>query len=173
MIGNLYGIDNYLFVLLLVIIFFLLLLYASVVDLYYKRIPNFLTANIAVVGIIYNYLLFGNVGLLICFYGLSTGFFVTLFFFKYADLGAGDVKLYSAIGSLVGYKLILFIIAYSYIISAVLGIVYFKLWIPSQKNREAISSVSKPTTWLSQRIPMAPSISISALYVICSPPIAS
>ncbi len=142
-------------------------------DLYYKRIPNFLTANIAVVGIIYNYSLFGNAGLLICFYGLTTGFFVTLFFFKYTGLGAGDVKLCSAIGSLVGYKLILFIIAYSYVISAVLGIVYFKLWIPYQKNRVDTSSVSKPKAWLSQRIPMAPGISLATIYVICSQPIAN
>ena len=97
---------------------------------------------------------------------MITGLTVTLIFYRFAGLGAGDVKLTAAIGCFVGYKLILLIIAYSYIVSAILGIAYFKLWLPWYQKKKIKRSESKSQKLLSQRIPMAPGISLATFYVL-------
>ncbi|MCK5355545.1 MAG: prepilin peptidase [Methyloprofundus sp.] len=152
----------------MIAIFIVVLLYASIYDLYKTKIPNFLSAFIVALGFLYNYLLTGNAGLISSFYGLTTGLLATLIFYRFFRLGAGDVKLFAAIGCFVGSQLILVIIGYSYIISALLGIVYLKLWVPWYQNKRQDSFASNAKSTLSQRIPMAPGISMATFYVLYS-----
>jgi len=152
-------------------IFIILLIYSSIYDLYNSRIPNYISLIIVILGFTYNYLSLETTGLTIALSGLFTGLVVSLIFYRIASLGAGDVKLISAIGSFVGYKLILLIIAHSYVLSACLGIVYIKLWIPLYREKKMGSSDNKPKKTLSQRIPMAPGISIATFYVMYNYPI--
>jgi len=146
-------------------------MFISIYDCYHKRIPNYLSLLIVFLGFTYNYLLFDNTGLITALYGLFTGLFVSLIFYRFASLGAGDVKLISAIGCFVGYQLILIIIAYSYVISAILGIVYIKLWLPWYQNKKLNTSKLQSKKTLSQRIPMAPGISIATFYVLYNFPL--
>lgn len=148
-----------------------ILLYVSVYDLYYKKISNTVSLIIAILGFINHFLLMGSTGLTVSLYGLSTGFFVTLFFYRFTGLGAGDVKLIAAIGCFVGYPSILFVIAYSYVVSAFLSIFYIKLWLPWWNQRQATNLAEpKPEKILSQRIPMAPGISIATFYILLGQP---
>lgn len=93
-----------------------------------------------------------------------------LFFYRFARLGAGDVKLIAAIGSFVGYQSILLIIAYSYVISAVLGLIFIKLWLPWYKNNPKNAPETKVKKRCSERIPMAPGISLATFYVLYNTP---
>jgi len=142
------------------------LIYVSAYDLYYKKIPNSASLSITILGLIYNFSLYDSYSLTLSFYGLTVGFFVTLFFYRFARLGAGDVKLIAAIGSFVGYQSILLIIAYSYVISAVLGLIFIKLWLPWFKNKQKNSPKTKVKNLRSERIPMAPGISLATFYVL-------
>lgn len=146
-------------------VFTVSLLFGSVYDLYKKIIPNYLTVFISVLGFLYNYLLIGYAGLATALYGLLSGFFTALVFYRFASLGAGDVKLFAAIGSFVGNSLIIFIIAYSYMISAILGIAFFKLWLPWNQSKKLIF-VDPKLKLFSQRIPMAPGISMATFYIL-------
>jgi len=143
-----------------------ILIYVSIYDLYYKKIPNPASLCITILGFIYTFLLNGSYGLTLSFYGLSAGFFVALFFYRFAHLGSGDVKLIAAIGSFVGYQSILLIIAYSYVISAVLGLIFIKLWLAWYKNKQKNDPEEKVKKLRSERIPMAPGISLATFYVL-------
>ena len=144
------------------------LIFISAYDFCYKKIPNYLIVIIVSLGFINNYLLSGIPGLATSFYGLAAGLSASLFFYRFTSFGAGDVKLISAIGCFVGYPLILLVIAYSYIASAVFGILYVKFWLPWHQYRTSLSTTSKPQAWLKQRIPMAPGISLATFYVLYS-----
>jgi len=144
----------------------LTLIYVSANDLYYKKISNSASLCITILGFIYTFLSNGNYGLTLSFYGLSAGLFVALLFYSFAHLGAGDVKLIAAIGSFVGYQSILFIIAYSYVISAVLGLIFVKRWLPWYKNKQKNIAEEKVKKLRSERIPMAPGISLATFYVL-------
>ncbi len=150
----------------LIIALTVVLLYVSIYDLLYKKIPNSVPLIITASGVAYNYSLIGGVGLTTSLYGMLTGFMVTLLFYRIAALGAGDIKLIAAIGSVVGYQMILLVISYSYVVSAILGLIYIRFWIPRYQFRMAESSSPKPHTWLKQSIPMAPGISLVTLYVL-------
>jgi len=150
-------------------VFALSLLYVAVNDFYYQKIPNLVSIFIAVLGLIYNFNLLGCAGLIASLYGLTAGLLVGLFFYRFTGLGAGDVKLMAAIGCFVGSPTILIIIAYSYIASAVLGIIYLCLRYLSLKRNNKQALVGKsPEKLMSLRIPMAPGISLSAFYVLLS-----
>lgn len=151
-------------------ILIIILLFTSFYDILYKRIPNIAPVIIVILGFTYHYLLTGSAGLSISLYGLVTGLSMTLFFYRFAHLGAGDVKLIATIGCFVGYQSILLIIAYSYVISAILGVIFIKLWLPWYQSRQ--KNHSEPTKNLrSERIPMAPGISIATIYVMYSYPL--
>ena len=142
------------------------LLFSNVYDIFYKRIPNIIPVTIVILSFTYRYLLMDNLGLRTSLYGLLTGFLVMLFFYRFTHLGAGDVKLIAAIGSFVGYQSILLIIAYSYVISAALGLIFIKLWLPWYKNNKKNAPETKVKNLRSERIPMAPGISLATFYVL-------
>ena len=141
------------------------LLYVSVYDCVYKKIPNYIVVIIGGLGFIYNGLLIGSTDITISLYGLVAGLFVALFFYRFAALGAGDVKLIAAIGCVVGYPLILVTVAYSYIASVAFGVIYiWVLW--RSKNQKTGFTGAKSVKMSSQRIPMAPGISMATFYVL-------
>jgi prepilin peptidase CpaA len=79
-----------------------LVLIAAIYDLRYRKIPNWLVLAGLLIGIGLNAFLFEWAGLRIA--GLGIGFAFLIYFPLYAirAMGAGDVKLMAAIGSLVG-----------------------------------------------------------------------
>ena len=78
---------------------------AAIYDIRYRRIPNWITVSGVVIGLGLNSFLYrGLPGLLFSLKGLGLGF--GLYFLLYAlhAMGAGDVKLMAAVGSLVGWE---------------------------------------------------------------------
>lgn len=102
---------------------FLFLIVAFVMDVRHYKLPNWLTAGGMLVGILYHLISNGIDGLLFSFLGLfvAGGIFLVLYIFK--AIGAGDVKLFAAIGSLVGIQMVLYMMMYSIIFGGLIGII--------------------------------------------------
>ncbi|QGS68917.1 hypothetical protein CV093_12310 [Oceanobacillus sp. 143] len=75
------------------------------------------------IGILYHLIANGADGLLFSFLGLliAGGIFLILYAFK--ALGAGDVKLFAAIGSMIGIQLVLYIMMYSIVFAGLIAII--------------------------------------------------
>jgi prepilin peptidase CpaA len=89
----------------------MLIIAAAVLDVRYRRIPNWLTVSGAVLGVALNAVvggpdgpLTGNTlrGVLFALEGLALGFGVYFLLYLLHAMGAGDVKLMAAIGALTG-----------------------------------------------------------------------
>lgn len=87
------------------VILIVMVLAAAVYDVRYRRIPNWVSVTGAAIGLALNTFLYrGAPGLLFAVKGLAVAF--GLYFLLYAlhAMGAGDVKLMGAVGSLVGWQ---------------------------------------------------------------------
>ena len=79
-----------------------LVITAAVYDLRFRRIPNWLNLSGVLLGLGLNTHRSGMQGLRMAAFGLLLAFFVNLLFYVIHALGAGDVKLFAAIGALIG-----------------------------------------------------------------------
>lgn len=79
-----------------------LVLTAAVTDIRSRRIPNWLTLSGVCVGLGANFALSGWPGLKSSLSGLALGFGVYFVLYALRAMGAGDVKLMAAVGSIVG-----------------------------------------------------------------------
>ena len=93
------------------------ILYAAWIDYSQHRVPNWLTASIAVAGLITQGVFFGLGGVGAGMLGLLVGFGVLIVPWLMHGMGAGDVKLMAAIGAWLGWLLTL----WSFAIGAALG----------------------------------------------------
>jgi prepilin peptidase CpaA len=76
-------------------------------DIRDRRIPNKLVLVALISGLAVNTFFGGLSGLLLSLGGFSLAFALTLLLHLFGTLGAGDVKLFGAIGSIVGISLVL------------------------------------------------------------------
>lgn len=79
-----------------------LLVWAAVVDVRARRIPNWLTGLMAVGGLVQGFMGVSGVGLGTAGLGMVVGFAITFVFFALGGMGAGDVKLFAGIGAWLG-----------------------------------------------------------------------
>jgi len=101
-------------------LFILFLALSVIIDLLYKKIPNWLTFPALTAGLLINSITRGIEGLLFSIEGIGVGFGVLIIFYALGVMGAGDVKLMAAIGSFVGPKEVFMI----FILATALGGVY-------------------------------------------------
>jgi prepilin peptidase CpaA len=80
----------------------ILVLVAAVYDARFRRIPNWLVLGGLVLGLGFNALLFEWRGLRYSLLGLGLGLLIYFPLYLLRGMGAGDVKLMAAIGSIVG-----------------------------------------------------------------------
>jgi prepilin peptidase CpaA len=123
----------------------LVIIIASVFDLTTRRIPNCLTFPAMIAGVFYHLYYGGTSGLFLSLAGLLLGFAVVIVFYMLGGMGAGDVKLMAAIGSLLGPKDVLFAAFYT----AIAGGVYAILLLVAQRNnRKGLTRYSLMTKGL-------------------------
>lgn len=91
-------------------------------DIRFRIIPNSLTVSGAVIGIIYHLYLNGAAGLLVSVCGLCLGFILFYILFALGALGAGDVKLFAAFGSIAGMEFVLQNMVYSILYAGLIGL---------------------------------------------------
>ena len=86
---------------------FAVLAIASITDLASRRIPNWLTLSAVVAGLGLNIIQAGARGLLFGIEGLFLGMGLFIIFYFVGGMGAGDVKLMGAVGSMLGPHMVL------------------------------------------------------------------
>ena len=89
------------------LLFFPLALMIVYMDVRYRRIPNKLVLLILLGGIAINTVFSGLNGLLLSLSGFAFAFAMMLFLHVFGTLGAGDVKLFGAIGAISGVYMVL------------------------------------------------------------------
>jgi prepilin peptidase CpaA len=78
------------------------LVIASLTDVAHRRIPNAITYPLAAFGLIFHFVLSGLAGFLFSMSGILVGAGLLLLFYVLGGMGAGDVKLMAAVGSILG-----------------------------------------------------------------------
>jgi len=91
-------------IILLGIIIFLCI--ASYYDIRFRIIPNLTSVGIIILGVVYHIVKNNQYGLKISLVGMIIGFLFFLFLYIFKMMGAGDVKLGTAVGSILGIKII-------------------------------------------------------------------
>src|ERR1051325_3762043 len=76
-------------------------------DVRYRRIPNELVLLTFTGGLALNTIFYGSHGFLTSMGGFAFAFGVMFFLHAFGTLGAGDVKLFAAIGAIIGVALVL------------------------------------------------------------------
>lgn len=104
------------------------LVVAAVTDVREGRIPNWLTGSLAVFGIGVQSWEYGWDGFLFSLGGLIMGLVCLIFFYLKGGMGAGDVKLLGAIGTVLGPGHVVFAFAFA----AMLGGLYSLALLSSQ-----------------------------------------
>ncbi|WP_235832546.1 A24 family peptidase [Acetivibrio mesophilus] len=100
----------------------ILILVALVSDIRHYKIRNRLTFPFMLIGLVTSLVLEGIPGLFESFIGIVAPFLLLFILYALRMLGAGDVKLFSAIGAVLGYKAVLFIMAYSFLAGGVIAV---------------------------------------------------
>ncbi len=85
------------------------LVIATMTDLRTLKIPNRLTVPMLLLGVIYHASVHGLSGILFSTMGLVTGFTLLVAFYAFGLVGAGDVKILTAIGAWLGPTWICFV----------------------------------------------------------------
>jgi prepilin peptidase CpaA len=96
---------------------------AAVYDFRFRRIPNWLNLSGVILGLGLNTFCFGLHGGLRSFEGLVLALAVYLPFYLLRGMGAGDVKLMAAVGSLAGPSNWFCIFVFTSVLGAVAGVV--------------------------------------------------
>lgn len=163
----------------------MLLVTATVTDIAYRKIYNWATYAAIAWAVALNALPltaghWGTIGLGDCLYGGMLNFVCMLFAYTLARGGAGDVKLATAIGCLVGPDVGVLAIAASYILAAVAilawsanstgGIAFLRILFRSMASAVTPGTVQPPRReqrrLLAQPIPLAPFFALGTLAVL-------
>ena len=76
-------------------------------DVRYRRIPNTLVLVTFVGGITLNTIFSGSHGFIVSLEGFALAFGLMFFLHAFGTMGAGDVKLFAAIGAIIGVSMVL------------------------------------------------------------------
>ncbi len=95
---------------------------AAITDFRSRRIPNWLTLPVIVGGLAYHTAVNGMSGFIFSLEGVLLGFALLILFYLAGGMGAGDVKLLSAVGSLLGPKGVLFVFLYTAIAGGIIAL---------------------------------------------------
>lgn len=91
-------------------------------DVTYFRIPNWLVLGSLAAGLLTHGVMDGGAGLAASLLGIVTGFIPMLLLFLCKGIGAGDVKLFAALGSLLGVSSIVQLMVLSFIFGGVISL---------------------------------------------------
>lgn len=116
---------------------------AALIDLRWRRIPNWLTLAALAAGLVLHVGRSGLAGILVALGGAALGLCLLLPFYAIHAIGAGDVKLLAALGALLGPQALLSVAIYGGLVGGVVAAVML-----AQKGllRRSLSEiVTRPT----------------------------
>ena len=105
------------------LLIFTILAIASLTDLFYKKIPNWLTFSSLICGFFFQIIFRGFDGFFNSLQGIGTGFALTFIVYLAGGLGAGDVKLMAALGAFLGPKEIIIAFIFSSFLSGAYALI--------------------------------------------------
>ena len=148
------------------IIILLISLLGSIFDCKYRKIPNWLNFGTVVLVLIYHSVHLDLNGLIQGLLGFIVGIAVLFIPYLMGGMGAGDVKLLGAIGSIVGFKKILWIFFYSGISGLFLGIIWI-IFSPGHLKFLITTGRVLPTVDKKQKLPYGVAIMFGVIaYII-------
>jgi len=100
----------------------LVVVVAAVTDLRWRRIPNWITASGAALGLVFHLLEGGLSGVLLSIAGAALGFAIFIAFYVAGGMGAGDIKLFSAVGALTGPSALVTIFVFTGLLGGVAAV---------------------------------------------------
>lgn len=95
-------------------------------DLKYKRIPNKITLTVMFAGLILNFAMGGMDGLIDSLLAIAVSF-AGILLFMFGIMGAGDIKLFMAVGSVLGLRMGIASIILSFLVGGIAGVVVLLL----------------------------------------------
>lgn len=104
-----------------------LIILAVVSDIKDSKIRNIYVIPSLLLGVIINTYLHGFQGLKSSLLGIAVPILLLFVLFCLKLIGAGDIKLFSAIGALMGHKFLLYAMAYSFIFAGILSVFHLLL----------------------------------------------
>jgi prepilin peptidase CpaA len=165
------------FTIYLILIAFVLI--AAIYDAALQKIPNWTALSIALLGV--GWSIFSSEGPSVrdSSLGLLAGFALMLPSYVFGGMGAGDVKLIAAIGSVLGINLVLDLVLYSYLAMFVMAILFIVVKGDLVKLLRRLRTLvyglfsgvwayQKPDSSdaASSRLPLAPAIAVATCYVL-------
>jgi prepilin peptidase CpaA len=96
---------------------------AALIDVWSRRIPNWLTFGTLLLGVAINAWLHGFGGALTAIAGAALGAAILLPFYAMRAMGAGDVKLLAALGALLGPTALLSVAIYGALVGGAMSVV--------------------------------------------------
>ncbi|WP_235849031.1 MULTISPECIES: A24 family peptidase [Bacillaceae] len=105
------------------IILGIFIIIAFYTDVTKSLLPNWLTMSGILVGFIYHLISDGLNGLLFSIIGMAVGGGILMLMYIFKALGAGDVKLFAAIGSITGLQFTLYAMMYSILFAGLIGVI--------------------------------------------------
>lgn len=102
---------------------FITLILSLYFDYRYSKIKNFIVYPAILSGLLINLIIPGTIGLKKSFLGIILPFIILFLLYIFKFLGAGDVKLFSAIGSIMGLKFVIYCMVYSFLFGGFLALI--------------------------------------------------
>jgi prepilin peptidase CpaA len=99
------------------------LIAASLTDIAQRRVPNTITFPLAAFGLIYHFYMSGMNGFIFSVSGILAGGGLLVLFYLMGGMGAGDVKLMAAVGSILGPAGVLHAFVYCALIGGLYSVV--------------------------------------------------
>lgn len=109
-------------------------------------IPNWITVGGTLSGLLIHLVKDGGIGLLFSLVGFGAGFILLLILYAMGGLGAGDVKLFGAIGAITGAQFTLYSMMYSIFFAGCIGCILLLV------RREFIKRLAKTIFQLFQSL---------------------
>ncbi|NQX64668.1 prepilin peptidase [Paenibacillus alba] len=104
------------------VILLLFVTVACITDIRHSIIPNKLTLCGSIVGVFFHFASEGWKGLLIALVGAAVGFIALILLYFFGALGAGDVKLFAAIGAIMGVTFVVQSMLYAILCAGLIGL---------------------------------------------------
>lgn len=95
---------------------------AALIDVWSRRIPNWVTFGTLLGGVLINVWLYGFGGAVTALAGAGLGLALLLPFYVMRAIGAGDVKLLAAIGALIGPNLLISVAVYGAVVGGAMSV---------------------------------------------------
>ena len=138
----------------------------GIYDLKSRRIPNWLTFGTFIAALVFNIFHFNLSNTINCLLGFLVGILILIIPYMFGGMGAGDVKLLGAIGSVVGFKNIISVFIYSAICGLFLGLIWI-LCKPGHLKFLITTGQAFPTVDKKEKVPYGVAILLGTiLYVI-------